>query len=155
MPIKVGIIGYGFAAKSFHLPFINALPNEYEVIAILQRAEAPSDPSSAAKGTHCTVDFPLIKHYRTADEFFKDGELEFVVVASHADTHIELAKRALSAGNHVIVDKPFARSTEEADGAVELAKEKGLVLTCFQNRRWVSDYLDDIGYDLEVWLMRW
>jgi predicted dehydrogenase len=138
MPIKVGIIGYGFAAKSFHLPFINALPDQYQVIAILQRAEAPKDPASVPKGTHCTIDFPSIKHYRTADEFFEDGEIDFVVVASHADTHIEFAKRALGAGKHVIVDKPFARSTEEADGAIELAREKGRMLTGFQNRRWVS-----------------
>jgi predicted dehydrogenase len=138
MPIKVGIIGYGFAAKSFHLPFINALSHQYQVIAILQRAEAPKDPASVEKGTHCTVDFPTIKHYTTADAFFADSEIEFVVVASHTDTHIEFAKRALEARKHVIVDKPFARSTEEADGAIELAREKGKVLTAFQNRRWAS-----------------
>jgi predicted dehydrogenase len=138
MPIKVGVIGYGFAAKSFHLPFINALPSDYEVIAILQRAEAPADGSSVAKGTHCTVDFPNIKHYRTADDFFADSQIEFVIVASHADTHIEFAKKALSAGKHVIVDKPFARSTQEADEAVKLAKDKRRILTCFQNRRYVG-----------------
>ncbi len=39
----------------------------------------------------------------------------------------------------VLVDKPFASSVEEADGVIKLAKEKGLLLTCFQNRRYVSD----------------
>jgi predicted dehydrogenase len=98
-PIKVGVIGYGFAAKSFHLPFINALP-DYEVIAILQRAEAPADPASVPKGTHCTVDFPKIKHHRTAEEFFANPDIDFVVVASHADTHASFAEQALKAGKH-------------------------------------------------------
>jgi hypothetical protein len=38
----------------------------------------------------------------------------------------------------VIADKPFARSAEEADKVIKLAEEKGLIVTCFQNRRWVS-----------------
>jgi len=139
-PIKVGVIGYGFAAKSFHLPFINAIP-DYNVVAILQRAEAPADAAAVDKGTHCTVDFPKVKHHRTAEEFFENPDIEFVVVASHADTHISFAEQALKAGKHVIVDKPFARSTTEADSAIKLAKEKGLILTCFQNRRYDGDFL--------------
>ncbi|EAT91492.1 hypothetical protein HBI56_013670 [Parastagonospora nodorum] len=139
-PIKVGVIGYGFAAKNFHLPFVNALP-DYEVVAVLQRAEAPADAGSVAKGTHCTVDFPGVKHHRTADAFFANSDIEFVVVASHADTHVLFAEQALKAGKHVIIDKPFARSTEEADSVIALAKEKGLILTCFQNRRYDGDFL--------------
>jgi predicted dehydrogenase len=98
-PIKVGVIGYGFAAKNFHLPFLNALP-DYEVVAILQRAEAPADAGSVAKGTHCTVEFPGVKHHRTAEAFFANSDIEFVVVASHADTHVLFAGQALKAGKH-------------------------------------------------------
>ncbi|KAM0414546.1 hypothetical protein ACHAPT_013614 [Fusarium lateritium] len=112
--IKVGIVGYGFAAKNFHIPFISANP-DYQIVAILQRAEAPSDPTSVTPGSHCTVDFPGIKHYRTAEDFFADSEIAFVVVATHTDTHASFAERALQSGKHVIVDKPFARSAEEAD----------------------------------------
>lgn len=140
--IKVGVIGYGFAAKNFHLPFINAIP-DYEVIAILQQAEAPADPASVAKGTPCTVDFPKITHYRTPEDFFANAEIDFVFVTSHADTHASFAEQALNAGKHVIIDKPFARSTEVADSIVKLATEKGLILTTFQNRRYVSHPLRD------------
>jgi predicted dehydrogenase len=98
-PIKIGVIGYGFAAKSFHLPFINAIP-DYEVVAILQRAEAPADPASVAKGLHCTVDFPSVTHHRTAEEFFANSDIGVVVVASHADTHASFAEQALKAGKH-------------------------------------------------------
>ncbi|CAM1508148.1 Fc.00g049960.m01.CDS01 [Cosmosporella sp. VM-42] len=134
-PIKVGIVGYGFAAKSFHIPFITSIP-DYELVAVLQRAEAPADLASAPAGSHCKADVPQVKHYRTADDFFADGDIEFVVVATHADTHALFAEKALMAGKHALVDKPFARSTEEADRVIQLAKDKGLILTCFQNRRW-------------------
>lgn len=137
--IKVGIVGYGGSAKKFHLPFISAIP-EYEVVAILQRAAAPADPTSAPKGSHCTVDFPNVKHYRTAEDFFGDASIQFVVVATHTDTHASFAKQALEAEKHVIVDKPFASSAAEADEVIQLAKQKGLLLTCFQNRRYDGDF---------------
>ena len=38
----------------------------------------------------------------------------------------------------VIVDKPFARSAAEADQVIQLAEKNDLIVTCFQNRRWVS-----------------
>lgn len=98
-PIKVGVVGYGNSAKRFHLPFICAVP-DYEVVAILQRAEAPSDPSSAPKGSHCTVDWPKVKHYQTAEDFFGDEDIQFVVVATKDDTHAFFAEQALLAGKH-------------------------------------------------------
>ena len=85
--------------------------------------------------------FPRAKRHRTADEFFDDQEIEVVIVCSRDDTHAEFAERALRAGKHVVVEKPFARSVEEADNVISLAKEKGLLITCFQNRRWDGDFL--------------
>jgi len=93
-PIKVGIIGYGFSTKCFHLPFI--LPNpELVVYAFLQRAAGPGD---AKRWGHCTVDFPDAKHYRTADDFFADNDIELVVICTH--NHYEFVERALNAGKH-------------------------------------------------------
>lgn len=98
-PIKVGIVGYGFAAKSFHIPFISSIP-DYSIVAILQRAEAPANPGLSPPGSHCTVDFPAVKHYRSANDFFADTEIAFVVIATHTDTHASFAEMALKAGKH-------------------------------------------------------
>jgi predicted dehydrogenase len=161
-PVKLGIIGYGFSATVFHLPLI--VPNpDLQVHAFLQRdpsllwQRAPTMPSQAERdddlnlspitptrtrrASLCSDVFPRAKRYKTADEFFADGEIEVVVVCSRNDTHAEFATRALEAGKHVVVEKPFARSVEEADKVIALAKEKGLLATCFQNRRWDSDFL--------------
>jgi predicted dehydrogenase len=158
-PVKLGIIGYGFSAKVFHLPFIVPTPS-LRVHAFLQRdpslfldrapsmpqrAEeegvSPISPTRTRRASLTTDVFPGAKRYRTAEEFFADGEIEVVVVCSRDDTHAEFARRALESGKHVVVEKPFARSVEEADGVIALAKEKGLLVTCFQNRRWDGDFL--------------
>jgi predicted dehydrogenase len=158
-PIKVGIVGYGFSTKCFHLPFI--LPNhELEVHAFLQRAAAPSaDPASKSKAWgHCTVDFPRVKHYQTADEFFADVAIELVVICAH--THREFVEKALKAGKHgkrkmrhpsfgpkanqphlpVVVEKPFVATSSDADELIELAKAQGKVLTVFHSTRLALRY---------------
>ncbi|KAL2021629.1 hypothetical protein VTK56DRAFT_6982 [Thermocarpiscus australiensis] len=139
-PIRLGIVGYGFSTKCFHLPYI--LPNpELEVYAFLQRAAPPSDPSQAPpRWGHCTIDFPRAKHYRTADEFFADELIELVVVLTHPDSHGEFVERSLRAGKHVVVEKPFVPTSAEADRLIALAGEKGKILTVFHNRRLDSDF---------------
>lgn len=97
--IKVGVVGYGNSAKNFHIPFIQALP-EYEIVAILQRSPAPSDPAAAPAGSHCTIDFPNARHHRTADEFFADKNIDLAVIATTNSSHVPLAKLALQAGQH-------------------------------------------------------
>ncbi|KAH8899942.1 oxidoreductase [Thozetella sp. PMI_491] len=139
-PIKVGIVGYGFSTNCFHLPFI--LPNpELHVHAFLQRAPAPADPAYKGKKGfgHCTIDFPEVKHYQTAEEFFADPEIELVIICSHS--HEELAEAALEAGKHVVVEKPFVNTSAAANRLIKLAKEKGKLLTAFHNRRYDSDCL--------------
>ncbi len=98
-PIKVGIIGYGASAKIFHIPWI--LPNpDLEIVAILQRAAAPDDKTNAEPGKHCTIDHPKVKHYRNADDFFADSDIDLVIVCSSSATHYEFGEKALKAGKH-------------------------------------------------------
>lgn len=137
--IKVGVVGYGNSAKRFHIPFIEGVL-DLKLVAILQRSAAPSDPAAASPGSHCTVDFPTVRHHRTADDFFADANIDLVVVATSNSAHGPMAKMALEAGRHVIIDKPFTQSTEEADELIQLAVRKGLIATCFQNRRWDGDF---------------
>jgi len=138
-PLNVGLIGYGFSTKCFHLPFI--LPNpELAVYAFLQRKAAPTDPTAAKPGSHCTIDHPKAKHYQNAADFFADSNIDIVIVCSHTDTHAEFAEKALKAGKHVVVEKPFTRTSVEADQVIAVAKENDKLLTVFQNRRWDGDF---------------
>jgi predicted dehydrogenase len=62
-------------------------------------------------------------------------------VAAPNPTHFEIASSALKAGKHVVVDKPFTISTEEADALIAQSREGRLLLSVFQNRRWDGDFL--------------
>lgn len=97
-PVKIGFIGYGNAARVFHLPYIIPNPN-FQVYAFYQRSAAPSDKEDG-RGKHCTVDYPDAKHYTDLDEFLSDPEIEIVSVLTRHDTHSRFAEKALLAGKH-------------------------------------------------------
>jgi predicted dehydrogenase len=62
------------------------------------------------------------------DELLADEAVEAVVIATPVVTHYDLAKRALEAGKHVLVEKPPAMRSDEMEELCELAEERGLVL---------------------------
>jgi predicted dehydrogenase len=68
-------------------------------------------------------------------------DIDLVVIASPNDSHCPLASAALRAGKHVVIDKPFSITLEEARETVALAKQCGRILSIFHNRRWDSEYL--------------
>ena len=70
-----------------------------------------------------------------------DTAIDVVVIASPTASHFQWAKAALLAGKHVIVDKPIAATSADADELIALAEKQGRVLTVFQNRRWDGDFL--------------
>ncbi|TQB67717.1 hypothetical protein MPDQ_004911 [Monascus purpureus] len=129
---KLGVIGYGLSAKTFHIPFIEDVP-ELKLYAVVQRTPKPDDDAEK--------DHPGIKSYRTAEELIKDEGVDVVVITTGPDSHFELAKAALEAGKHVVCEKPFTPTSKEADELVALAKEKNRLLAVYQNRRFDADYV--------------
>ena len=127
--IGVGVIGYGLACKVFHAPFVSAVPG-LRLKAIVQR-----------KGDEAGKAYPAATIYRDVEELLGDSGIGLVVVATPNETHYALAKQALEAGKHVVIDKPFAASSDEAKELLELAAAKGLIVAPFHNRRWDGDFL--------------
>jgi predicted dehydrogenase len=77
-----------------------------------------------------------------AEELWDEAsEHDLAVVATPNRTHVPLGEAALRAGLPVVVDKPLAPSVEGGRRLVELADERGLLLTVFHNRRWDGDFL--------------
>ncbi|MDM8621041.1 Gfo/Idh/MocA family oxidoreductase, partial [Escherichia coli] len=72
---------------------------------------------------------------------FNDPNIDLIVIPTPNDTHFPLAKAALEAGKHVVVDKPFTVTLSQARELDALAKSLGRVLSVFHNRRWDSDFL--------------
>jgi predicted dehydrogenase len=127
--IGVGVIGYGLGGRVFHAPFVNAVQG-LRLAAIMQRTG-----DDAAKA------YPATRIARSVEELLSDNSIELVVVSTPNETHFALAKQALEAGKHVVIDKPFAATSVEALELGELAKSKGLLVIPFHNRRWDGDFL--------------
>lgn len=128
-PIKVGIVGYGYASKTFHVPFIATLP-EYELTAI-----SSSNPAKVS------ADWPDVAVVASPEELFSNPEIELVIIPTPNDTHYPLASEALAAGKHVVVDKPFTITVEEAQALQKQAQDTGKLLSVYHNRRWDAGYL--------------
>lgn len=128
-PIRTAVLGFGLAGKVFHCPFVAAVPG-LELTAIVQRR---GDEASAA--------YPNARILRSVEEAFADPDIDLIVVGTPNDTHFDLALRALQAGKHVVIDKPFAATSEQAKQLIAAAKLAGKVLAPFHNRRFDGDFL--------------
>jgi scyllo-inositol 2-dehydrogenase (NADP+) len=117
--IRVGLAGYGLAGSVFHAPLIRACVR-MQVSAVLTSRDVPERVGSL-------------------DELLERSDM--IVVATPNTTHFEIAAAALKAGKHVVVDKPFALTVDEADELIALAMQHRRVITAFHNRRWDSDFL--------------
>ncbi|OKL41482.1 oxidoreductase [Pontibacter flavimaris] len=130
-PINVGLLGFGMAGRTFHAPFISNVPG-----LRLKKIKANREESIALARTR----FPEAEVVPSEEDVFSDKSIDLVVIATANPTHYPLAKAALQAGKHVLVDKPFTITSTEAEELILLAKEKQKVLTVYQNRRWDSDF---------------
>lgn len=132
-PVRVGLIGYGLAGSVFHAPLIASSP------ILKLNAIVTSAPERRAKASD---DHPNARVVENADELWAmSDDLDLVVVATPNKTHVPLARAALAAGLPVVVDKPFAPTAAEGRMLIEEARNRELLLTVFQNRRWDSDFL--------------
>ncbi|MGO1001944.1 oxidoreductase [Lysobacter sp. CA196] len=128
-PTHVALIGYGFAGQTFHAPLIAATPG-------LRLSLVGSRNAGKVQADHPEVEV-------LADPFAAatDARVDLVVIATPNDSHAPLARAALAAGKHVVVDKPFTLEIAQARELAALAAHHGRLLSVFQNRRWDSDYL--------------
>ncbi|APY92745.1 oxidoreductase [Burkholderia pseudomallei] len=127
--LKIGLMGFGFAGATFHAPVITH-SGRTRLAAI-----ATGQPERAAAA------YPEAAVVPDLDALVARGDVECVVIATPNDTHVDLAKRALEAGKHVVVDKPVALSAADALGLARLAAARGRVFAPFHNRRWDGDFL--------------
>ena len=128
-PINTAVISYGISAKTFHLPFITNHQG-YALTTIMERS-----------GNSAQQKYPNIKIAKTIEEVLVDPNVELVIIASPNTTHYPYAKAALLAGKHVVVEKPFTNTLDEALELVELSKKTGKICAVYHNRRYVADFL--------------
>ncbi len=126
--MKTGVVGFGVAAQFMHLPFIVTNP-EFQLHSILQR-----------HGNEAKEKYPDVEIFRNLEDMIADQQLELIVITTPNDTHFEYAWKALSAGKHVVLEKPFTITSSDAKKLIDHAATTNRVLSVYQNRRYVSDF---------------
>jgi predicted dehydrogenase len=127
-PVRVGLIGYGYAGKTFHAPLIRSVPG-------LTLTHVGSTRASIVQ-----ADLPQTS-IGNPETIATHSEVDLVVIATPNESHFPLAAAALRAGKHVVLDKPFTVTLAEARSLRDIATQHGRLLSVFHNRRWDSEVL--------------
>lgn len=126
--IKTALCSFGMSGWVFHAPFIYAHPG-FTLHGVYERTRQLSKEK-----------YPDIIIYRSLEELLADEQVELVIVNTPNYTHYDFTKKALVANKNVVVEKPFTATSDEASELIELAKQKGKLITVFHNRRFDSDF---------------
>ncbi len=130
--IVTALVGYGMSGQVFHLPQLIQHPH-YTIKTVMTRNIENQLKIKTISPTICIV--------RDFDEILNDPEIALVILAVSNDVHYEYTKRALLKNKHVICEKPFVQTVEEAAYLYGLAHERNLLLRVFHNRKYDGDIL--------------
>ncbi|HEX8560795.1 MAG TPA: Gfo/Idh/MocA family oxidoreductase [Pyrinomonadaceae bacterium] len=118
MSITVGVVGCGYWGP-------NLIRNFAENEAAELRWVCDKDARHLSKVARR---YPAARAAADYGELLADPRLDAVVVATPVSTHFDFARRALEAGKHVLVEKPFTATSREAEELIALAGRRGLTL---------------------------
>ena len=116
--LKLGLIGCGYWGP-------NLLRNLYQQsqVHVIRVAEQKED-----RREYVRRNYPQIQISADHQDILRDPEIQAVVIATEAKSHYALATSALENGHHVLVEKPMATSSLEAQKLIQLAEDIGKIL---------------------------
>ncbi len=132
-PMKAGVLGYGVSFKMGKLHLESMRAAGFETVAACDLV--------AQRRKEADEDFPGIQTYASAAQMLSKSGIELVTVITEHNTHAKLAIQCLNAGCHVITEKPFCITVNEADAMIAAARKSKRMLSVFHNRRWDGDYM--------------
>jgi predicted dehydrogenase len=127
--LNVALVGYGFVGKVFHAPLIANTPG------LRLHTVVSSDARKVS------ADHPDVRVVAKPETAFADPDIDLAVIAAPNQVHAALASAALAQGKHVVVDKPFTVTLQQARQVMADAGRASRIVSVFQNRRWDADFL--------------
>ncbi|OOH90284.1 oxidoreductase [Pasteurellaceae bacterium 15-036681] len=121
--LNVGIAGFGYSSKVFHLPFLLQDPR-FNIVKVLER-----------HSNKALEILPQVDIVREFSELLSEN-VDLIIITTPNQTHYEMTKQAILAGKHVLVEKPLVATSQQAKELAELTKAHNVVLSVYQNRRW-------------------
>jgi len=131
--IRLGIIGTGIAAHQLHLPALRELSDKYEIAVVCSRNEERASAYAKLVGG-----VPYVLDYR---DVLKRSDVDAVDIMLPIELNYQVARDALKAGKHVVVEKPLATSLADARRLVALAEASPKVAMLAENFRYRPAYL--------------
>lgn len=130
--INVAIIGFGMAGRELHIPPI-LNNNKYIIKKIMTR--------NIKSQEYIKDNYPNIEIITNYNDAISDSNIDLVVIATSNDVHYEYTKSALLNNKHVVCEKPFVETKNEAEELFSLARKNNLILRVFHNREYDGDIL--------------
>ncbi len=127
--VKVGLIGFGLSGRVFHANLLRE-SDKFEIVAV-----------ASSREQEVRETLPGARVFASAQDLIADSEVEIVINAAPNPQHFFLSREALLSGKHVVVEKPFATTSQEARELIALAEKQNRFVTVYQNRRWDGDFL--------------
>lgn len=141
---KVAVIGFGFMRKTHAL---NILKNKnLQLVAIVDKnfktsgEDIFSETGNFSTGNINPEKIKKVHQYTSLDECFQSEQLDAVHICVHTDLHYEFARKALSRGLHVLIEKPFCLDVHQGEELISMAKEKGVILMVAHVVRFMPPY---------------
>lgn len=125
--IRTALIGFGLAGEHLHAPYLKG--PDYELTAV-----------QSSRPDAVRANYPDVPVYGSLHDILSHHDIDLVVIATPNAEHYPLAKQALEHGCHVLVEKPFTVTLEEAEHLSALASSVDRLLTVYHNRRYVKDF---------------
>lgn len=129
--LTVGFIGNGRSANRYHIPYLLVRKEQFHIKTIYAR-----NP-----GNTVWKKPPDVIYTSSLLELLNDPEIDLVILSTPPESRFTLAKQVIQAGKHCVVEKPFTTSSVQAESLFLLAEQQGVMLQCYQNRRFDSDFL--------------
>jgi len=116
--IKVGVVGHGYWGPNLVRNFMSASGSV--VVAVCDQREE--------RLTQIRKLYPTLATLTNASDLINDSSIDAVVIATPVASHFALAMAALKAGKHVLVEKPMASNSEQAQELIDEAAKRRLTL---------------------------
>lgn len=127
--VNTAVIGFGMSGQTFHAPLIDTL-HETELTAVL-----------SSNQDQVLQRYPDVTVFDDYDKLLSDPTIELVVITTPNQLHYSMAKQAIKANKHVVLEKPFVVDAAEGEHLIDLANQHNVCLSVYHNRRYDGDFL--------------
>ncbi len=128
-PLRVALVGAGMSASALHLPGYAANP-DVRIVGITSLDHEASQRLASQ--------YEIPKVYRSVEALMKDTDVQAISVSTPPATHEPIARQAIEAGKHVLIEKPVATSLEALDSIKQMARHADTIVDLVHNERFMD-----------------